>query len=141
MLSVLNLMTLWLDMDSVEDLATLVFAEANPGDSSRHVPSVPFWHRTKSDALMREAISSFSHFCWDGLEDFFSAGVRGVELRRHTPFPVGRYSWGAIRVSPLSSREYSHELYNPAALLRNSFCIKRPLVRNIDVPLPAFCSS
>ena len=52
MLSVLNLMILCLDLDSLEDLANLGSAEATPADFSRNVLSIPFGHRTKFGILI-----------------------------------------------------------------------------------------
>ena len=47
MLSVLNLMILCPDVDSVEDFAYLGTVGANPADSSMNFPSVPFWELVK----------------------------------------------------------------------------------------------
>ena len=43
MVSVLDLMTLWLEMDSVEDLVDFGFAGANPADYSVNFPVDPIF--------------------------------------------------------------------------------------------------
>ena len=43
MVSVLDLMILWLEVDSVEDLADFGLAGANPADYSVNFPVDPIW--------------------------------------------------------------------------------------------------
>ena len=52
MVSVLDLMILCLDVDSVEDLANFGSAEANPADSSIYVLSIPW----KSNFLLKGVV-------------------------------------------------------------------------------------
>ena len=48
MVSVLDLMTLWLEVESVEDLADFGFAEANPTDYSVNFHVDPIYRRSRS---------------------------------------------------------------------------------------------